>query len=100
MIRSFNSTCESIATSSLVVGVYGLPKGWEARNSIQNTPLDLSRDVLHLSLLSALGRTNVGGNGGMRKLFSRIYEVGVVIEKFLHDEDSVSRYFQTSKLLY
>ena len=103
VIRGFSSICESVTSRSLVVEVYGLPKEWEVCSSIQNTLLALSERVenfcICLSEIHWDERVSMK-KGRMQKLFSRLYEVGMVVENFLDDEESVSRYSQTSSLLY
>ena len=100
VIRVFNSICESITSSSLVVEVYGLPTEWEACSSIQNMLLALSIRVENFCICLSEEHWNERASmekERMQKLFSRLYEVGVVVEEFLDAEKSVSGYSQTSR---
>ena len=105
VIRWFNSICESVTSRSLVVGLYELSNESEICNKIQDILLALHARVetlsIFLSLLSFYIEQNVDLED-MRKLFSRLYETGIVVEKWLdRDRDeAVSGYLLISKLPY
>ena len=101
MIQWFNSICESVTSKSLVVEVRGLTKEVEICNKIQDTILALNARIESLSVY--LFNTDGFGDeiiemDAIRKLFSKLYEKGIVIEKRLDNEESVGCYFLASKL--
>ena len=85
VIRWFNSICESVTSRSLVVCLYGLSNQSEICNKIQDILLGLHTRIETLSVfLSA--EYSFGQDvdpKDVRKLFSRLYEAGIVIEKWL-----------------
>ena len=103
VIQWFNSICESVTSRSLVVDLYGLSNKSEICNKIQETLLRLHAKTVNLSVY--LTHKNPWGYESMkiddmRKLFSRLYDAGIVIEKRLNDNELVSHRFLTSKLPY
>ena len=105
VIRWFNSICESVTSRSLVVGLYGLSNESETCNKIQEILLALHARIENLSIFIS-GKRHDGTEGvdleDVRKLFSRLYEAGIVFEKWLaySGDGAVSGYLLTSKLLY
>ena len=105
MIQWFNSICESVTSRSLVVGLYGLVNESETCNKIQEILLALHARIENLSIFIS-GKRHDGTEGvdlkDVRKLFSRLYETGIVVEKWLdRDRDeAVSGYLLISKLPY
>ena len=104
VIRWFNSICESVTSRPLVVGLYGLVNESEICNKIQDMLLALHTRIETLSVF--LSRECFLGQDvdlkDMRKLFSRLYEAGIVVEKWLDPDgdEAVSDYLLTSKLPY
>ena len=104
VIRWFNSICESVTSRSLVVGLYGLSNESEICNKIQDVFLALHTRIETLSVF--LSRECFSGQDvdlkDMRKLFSRLYKGGIVVEKWLDrfGDEAVSGYLLTSKLPY
>ena len=97
VIQSFTSICESVTSKSLVVEVYGLTNDSDICNKIQNTLLFLGARLGTFSLYLSEEHWDEGisvKKEDIRKLFSKLYEKGVVIEKFLYSDESVSRYFR------
>ena len=84
VIRWFNSICESVTSRSLVVGLHGLVNELEICNKIQNMLLALHARIETLSVFLSTacfyGQRNVDLED-VRKLFSRLYEAGIVVEK-------------------
>ena len=105
VIRWFNSICESVTSRSLVIELYGLINESEICNKIQNMLLALHARIENLSI-SISGKADSGTQQvdleDVRKLFSRLYEAGIVIEKWLdpYGDEAVSDYLLTSKLPY
>ena len=104
VILWFNSICESVASKSLVVGLYGLINESEICNKIQDTLLALHTRIGTLSTF--LSTEYFSGQKvdlqDVRKLFSRLYDAGLVVEKRLgrDGEEAVSGYLLISKLPY
>ena len=97
VIRSFTSICESVTSKSLVVEVYGLTDESDICNKIQDTLLALRARLGAFSLYLSEEHWDEGilvNKEDIRKLFSKLYEKGVVAEKFLYSDESVSRYFR------
>ena len=86
-IRWFNSICESVTSRSLVVDLYGLSKESETCNKIQEILLTLQARIKNLSIFIS-GKEYDGTQQvdleDVRKLFSRLYEAGIVVEKWLN----------------
>ena len=105
MIRWFNSLCESVISRSLVVGLEGLFNESEICNKIQEILLALHTRIENLSIFVS-GKDHFGKQvvdlEDVRKLFSRLYEAGIVVEKWLYrdGDETVSGYLLTSKLPY
>ena len=93
VIRWFNSICESMTSKSLVVGLYGLINELEICNKIQDTLLALCERIETFSVHLTKPKKDKG-------LFSKLYEAGIVVEKLLNEDEEVSSYLLTSKLLY
>ena len=105
MIRWFNSICESVTSRSLVVGLYGLINELEICNKIQDMLLALHTRIETLSIFLSTKCFPIDQNVDLedvRKLFSRLYEAGIVVEKWLrwNGDEAVSDRFLTSKLPY
>ena len=102
-IRWFNSICESVTSRSLVVCLYGLFNESEICNKIQEILLALHARIENLSIFIS-GKKYNGTQGvdleDMRKNFSRLYEAGIVVEKWLDRDEEVSGYLLTPKLPY
>ena len=105
VIRWFNSICESVTSRSLVVALDGFFNKPEICNKIQDMLLALHTRIETLSILlstrSFYGAPKVDMKD-VRKLFSRLYEAGIVVEKWLDPDgdETVSDYLPTSKLPY
>ena len=105
VIQWFKSICESVTSRSLVIGLYGLSNEPEKCNKIQDMLLALHARIENLSIFIS-GKRHDGTEGvdleDVRKLFSRLYEAGIVFEKWLaySGDGAVSGYLLTSKLLY
>ena len=103
VIRWFNSICESVTSKSLVVGLYGLSNESETCNKIQEILLTLHTRIENLSIFIS-GKEYDGTQEvdleDVRKLFSRLYEAGIVVEKWLNRDEEVSGYLLTPKLPY
>ena len=104
VIRWFNSICESVTSRSLVVGLFGLSDESEICNKIQDMLLALHTRIGTLSVFlsrDCFYEQDVGSKD-VRKLFSRLYETGIVVEKRLdwYRYEAVSGRFLTSKLPY
>ena len=101
VIRWFNSICESVTSRSLVVCLYKLSNESELCNKIQDMLWALHTRIGTLSIFLStecfLRRQNVDLED-VRKLFSRLYEAGIVVERWLDDDEAVSYYPLTSKL--
>ena len=97
MIRWFNSICESVTSKSLVVEVLNFSMEVEICDKIQDTLLALRARLGAFSLYLSEEHWDEGilvNKEDIRKLFSKLYEKGVVAEKFLYSDESVSRYFR------
>ena len=103
VVRWFNSICESVISGSLVVEVVEFTKQVEICNKIQDTIIALNARIETLSVYlfnTDELETKVMEMDDMRKLFPKLYEKGIVIEKRLDREESVSYYFLALKLPY
>ena len=102
VIQWFNSICESVTSRSLAVRLYGLSNESDISNKIQDVLLALHTRIETLSIF--LSTKCFPGQKvdleDVRKLFSRLYEAGVVVEKLLDGDEEVSSYLLTSKLPY
>ena len=100
VLRWFNSICESVTSRSLFVGLEGLYNEPEICNKIQNVLLALHTRIETLSIFLSTecfrGHQNVDLED-VRKLFLRLYEAGIVVEKWLHwdGDETVSGYLLT-----
>ena len=103
MIRWFNSICESVTSRSLIVCLDGLVNESEICNKIQDMFLALHTRIETLSIFVS-GKDHLGMQvvdlDDVRKLFSRLYEAGIVVEKWLDRDEEVSGYLLTPKLPY
>ena len=100
VIQWFNSICQNVTSKSLVVEVRDFSEKAEICNKIQDTLLALNARIGSLSvyLLNTDARKSAIETGGTRKLFSNLYEKGIVIEKRLGWDESVCCYCLASKL--
>ena len=104
-IRWFNSICESVTSRSLVLCLYGLSNESQICDKIQELLLALHARVENLSIFIS-GKDYIGRHTvdleDVQKLFSRLYEVGIVFEKWLYwnGDEAVSGYLLTPKLPY
>ena len=102
MIRWINSICESVTSRSLVVELCGLSNESEICHRIEDILLSLHTRIETLSMF--ISTKCFSGQKvdleDVRKLFSRLYEVGIVVEKWLgwNGNEVVSGYFLTSNL--
>ena len=97
VIRMFTLICENVTSKSLVVEVHGLSDEPEVCNKIQDTLLALCAEVETFSVYLSEEHWDEGilvNKEDIRKLFSKLYEKGVIVEKFLYSDESVSRYFR------
>ena len=104
VIRWFNSICESVTSRSLVVGLERLVNESEICNKIEDMLLAFHTRIETLSVFLS-GSCFYGQDLDMedvRKLFSRLYEKGIVVEKWLDrdGDEAVSGYLLISKLPY
>ena len=105
VIRWFNSICESVTSRSLVVGLDRLSHESEICNKIQDILLALHTRIENLSIFVS-GKDHFGMQvvdlEDVRKLFSRLYEKGIVVEQRLDHfgDEAVSGYLLISKLPY
>ena len=103
VVQWFNSICKSVTSRSLVVCLYGLSNKLKICNKIQDMLLALHARIETLSIFLS-GRSFFTGQKvdleDVRKLFSRLYEEGIVVEKWLDRNEEVSGYVLTSKLPY
>ena len=74
VIRWFNSICESVTSKSLVVEVRGFTEEVAICNKIQDTLLALYERIETFSVYLTPGTKE-------KRLFSKLYEVGIVIEE-------------------
>ena len=90
VVRWFNSICDSVTSKSLVVKPYGLFNELEICNKIQDILLALRARTETLSIFlspkSFPKQPNVDLEE-VRNLFSRLYEVGIVVENWLEDNE-------------
>ena len=80
MIRWLNSICESVTSKSLVVEVRGFTEKEAICNKIQDTLLALYERTETFSVYLTPGTKEKG-------LFSKLYEVGIVIEEVISNYD-------------
>ena len=105
VVQWFNSICKSVTSRSLVVCLYGLSNEAEICNKIQEILLALHAKIENLSIFIS-GKDDSGTQQvdleDVRKLFPRLYEAGIVVEKWLaySGDEAVSGYLLTSKLPY
>ena len=94
VIRWFNSICESVTSKSLVVEVGNFSMEVEICDKIQDTLLALRERIETFSVYLAPGTKEKG-------LFSKLYEVGIVIEEDIRDDEDkrVGHSIPTSYLL-
>ena len=78
VIKWFGSICESVTSKSLVVEVLNFSMEVEICDKIQDTLLALRERIETFSVYLALGTKEKG-------LFSKLYEVGIVIEEDIGD---------------
>ena len=105
VIQWFNSICESVTSRSLVVGLEGLFNESEICTKIQDVLLALHTRIGTLSIFlstKCFPREQNVDLKDVRKLFPRLYEAGIVVEKRLYwdRDEAVSGYLLTSKLPY
>ena len=105
VIRWFNSICESITSKSLIIEVCDPPEGAQICNKIQDTLLALNARIETLSVqlfrsYSDASTTKKKRKKDFRKLFPKLYEKGVVVERHRKGDKLVCSYFLTSKLPY
>ena len=95
VIRWFNSICESVTSKSLVVEVLDFSEEVEICDKIQDTLLALRERIETFSVYLRPEKKNQG-------LFSKLYEVGIVIEEFIwgSEDKEVDHSIPTSYLLY
>ena len=82
MIRWFNSICESVTSRSLVVCLDGLYNESEICNKIQDMLLALHTRIETLYILLSTEFLFIQHDVDLedvRKLFSRLYEAGIVV---------------------
>ena len=102
-IRWFGSICESVTSKSLVVQLHGLINESELCDKIQDALLALYGRIETLSIFLSGDHGDFRGKidlEDLRKLFSRLYEVGIVVEKLLDKDEAVGDYLLTSNLSY
>ena len=101
VIRWFNSICESITSKSLIVEVRKFSREAGICNKIQDTILALNARIeslsVHLFNENGIERKRMQ-KVPIRKLFPKLYEMGIVIEKLPDNDDSVRRNSLISKL--
>ena len=87
----FDSLCESVTSNSLAVEVYGLPNEPKIWNKIQETLLALCARIGTLSIYIQERhlQEQVVDPEGSRRLFSRLYETGIVVEQALSPAEEV-----------
>ena len=103
VIRWFNSICESVTSRSLFVCLYGLYNESKICNRIQDVLLALHTRTGTLSIFlstKCFRREQNVDLEDVRKLFPRLYEAGIVVEKWLDRDEAVRRYLLTPKLPY
>ena len=105
MILWFNSICSGVQSKSLVIEVSGFSEEVEICNKIQDTLLALNARIETLSVqlfcsYSDASTTKKRRKKNCRKLFPKLYEKGVVVERRRKGGKLVCSYFLTSKLPY
>ena len=93
VLQWFNSICESVTSNSLVLDLFGLFNESEICNQIQDIVLTLHTRIETLSIFLSRGCFRGQEHVDLedvRKLFSRVYEAGIVVEKSLEDDEAVS----------
>ena len=93
VLQWFNSICESVTSNSLVLDLFGLFNESEICNKIQDIVLTLHTRIETLSIFLSRGCFRGQEHVDLedvRKLFSRVYEAGIVVEKSLEDDEAVS----------
>ena len=91
VIQWINSICESVTSRSLVVELCGLSNDSEICHKIQDILLSLHTRIETLSIFVS-GKDHLGMQvvdlDDVRKLFSRLYEAGIVVQQYLrYDTD-------------
>ena len=74
VILWFNSICESVKSTSLIVEVLGLSEEAEICNKIQEALLALHKRIDSFSVYLAPGTKG-------QELFSKLYDMGIVVEE-------------------
>ena len=92
VIRWFNSICESVTSKSLIIEVGHSYMEVEICDKIQDTLLALRERIENFSVYLAPGTKAKG-------LFSKLYEVGIVIEEDISWDKKVGHSIPTSYLL-
>ena len=93
VIRWFTVICESVTSKSLVFQVHNFSMEADICNKIQDSLIALNSRIETLSVyLSDRNRfwTGMTRVGGILTLFSRLDQMGIVVEKYLNDDESVS----------
>ena len=99
VVQWFNSICESVTSSSLVVEVHGFRRNLKICSEIEDMLLALYERVKisHIYMTGLrLEEDGVVRKDDIPNLFPRLYELGIVIQKRLNANEAVSRYFITS----
>ena len=92
----FNSICESVTSKLLVVEVCEFSNEAEICNKIQDSLLGLNARIETLSVYlpnTNMFRIEVMKMDDVRKLFPKLYAMGIVTEKHLNEDGSVSCFF-------
>ena len=103
VIGWFSSICESVTSRSLLVGLTGLFNETDICSKIQDIVLALHTRIETLSIflsIKSFPRPSNVSLEDVRKLFPRLYEAGIVVEKWLDRDEAVRRYLLTPKLPY
>ena len=102
VIRWLNSICESVTSRSLVISLDGLFNESEICSKIQDILLALHTKTGTLSIFlstKCFPREQSIDLEDVRKLFPRLYEAGIVVEKWLgYDGDEAVSGYLTSNL--
>ena len=80
VIRWFNSICESVTSKSLVVEASGFTAEVEICAKIQDTLLALHERIETFSVYLPLGTKE-------KRLFSKLYEVGIVVDEHIGENE-------------
>ena len=80
VIRWFNSICESVTSKSLVVEVRNFSEKVEICDKIQDTLLALYERIETFSVYLTPGTKDQG-------LFSKLYDVGIVVEEDIVEDE-------------